>query len=322
VVCSQVGQALRQGLVPPCEDFMPQLGRRFAEAVADIVPGECRVLEDNRIVEPTLHDALARRSSPAAAFMRPLYDSGQDFRRLVQENVLLGIRHESFVRQTLQPVHDNNWSELVQIARDVLEERLSPSSGQEQLQQQRSVWSERVEQQHEPLQEDYDEVQEKRKQNFPQLICGQTAVDSFCRAVNNAKQSIATACNISLSEASSGGLDGSLPLVRLTYNGRLDQRRQAYSNTQSASTTAYQDALDTWTQRLRQAVDAFENDNRLPLQEFVEQAPKLASKSIAFEFPDDEIKFTVIESLKKRLIKLYDDVDLLDGIRINFRNNL
>ena len=76
VVCSQIDQQLRQGLVPPCKDFMPQLGKRFAEAVADVVPGDCRVLEDSRIIEPTLHDALARRSSPAAAFMRPLYNSG------------------------------------------------------------------------------------------------------------------------------------------------------------------------------------------------------------------------------------------------------
>ena len=90
-ICSLHDQQLRQGQVPPCQDNMPQLGPQFAEAMADILPGECRTLEDNRIVLAGLNEALNRRSAPAAYYLSPLNgvgqnESGNDFKRLVHEN--------------------------------------------------------------------------------------------------------------------------------------------------------------------------------------------------------------------------------------------
>lgn len=84
-----------------CVPQRPNLGMRFAEAIADILPGDCRVLEDNVISSPAFHDALQRRGAPAAYFNRSLFNSDQDFTRLLHENSLRGILHTTKARQQL-----------------------------------------------------------------------------------------------------------------------------------------------------------------------------------------------------------------------------
>lgn len=76
-----------------CAPNRPALGVRFNEAIADIIPGDCRVLSDDIIVTPDFQDALNRRAQPAAFYLVPLHNAGENFKRLALENVLLGIRH-------------------------------------------------------------------------------------------------------------------------------------------------------------------------------------------------------------------------------------
>lgn len=85
-----------------CVANRPELGIRFAEAIADIIPGDCRVLSDDVIRTPDFQDALNRRNTPAAFYLVPLHEAGEDFKRLVLENALLGIGHLKQAQARLQ----------------------------------------------------------------------------------------------------------------------------------------------------------------------------------------------------------------------------
>ncbi len=54
------------------------------------------------------------------------------------------------------------------------------------------------------------------------------------------------------------------------------------------------------------------------LADFVDAAPKLASESRAFATPTDEIKFAVMEGLKKELLKRSKNANTMDGVRLDF----
>lgn len=84
-----------------CQPNRPNLGVRFAEATADILPGDCRVLEDNVITTPPFQDAFNRRGALADFSIRPLVNSDNDFKRLIHENALRGIAHTERARQQL-----------------------------------------------------------------------------------------------------------------------------------------------------------------------------------------------------------------------------
>lgn len=93
-VCSQYNGAL-------CQENRPRLGVRFAEAVADILPGDCRIVEDDIIASPPFQDAFNRRGALADFSVRPLVNSGNDFKQLIHENTLRGIGHTERARQQL-----------------------------------------------------------------------------------------------------------------------------------------------------------------------------------------------------------------------------
>lgn len=84
-----------------CIPQRPNLGVRFAEAIADILPGDCRVLEDDVIQTPAYYDALQRRGASAAYFNRSLETSDKDFTRLLHENSLRGTLHTTLARHQL-----------------------------------------------------------------------------------------------------------------------------------------------------------------------------------------------------------------------------
>lgn len=59
--------------------------------------------------------------------------------------------------------------------------------------------------------------------------------------------------------------------------------------------------------------------SKMPLSAFLNNIKIYPKKRINIEC-DDRIKFDVMRSLKKRLVKIYNDVSLLDGVRINFKD--
>lgn len=133
-----------------CVPNKPQLGARFTEAIADIIPGDCRVLEDDIISTPEFQDALNRRSEPSAVYLQPLLEAGNDFRRLVLENSLLGIQHLARAKTRLQSL-----SEQADIAAALQD-----------------------------LERDYNDVQKQRREKFDPVAeeAIQKAIDSIQRA--------------------------------------------------------------------------------------------------------------------------------------------
>ncbi|MBI4021860.1 MAG: DUF11 domain-containing protein, partial [Candidatus Andersenbacteria bacterium] len=273
IVCSQHDKELRQGLVPPCQDTLPQLGDRFAEAVADIIPGDCRVLEDDRIVEPALHDALSRRSKPAAPYLRPLYESGQDFRTLVHANGLQGIKHESTVRQTMQAIHHATWIELLKIAYSRLDGRLSSGEASSQMNSLLLQTLASVRNAQPQLTENYSRTQDERRKNFPRIVCGSSVVSGgSCKAVRNARASIAAACEGVSGERGDGNLGAAILNVHTFYENRLQQRENEYDTTQQTAAAAYADELQKWIGRLSGAFGALDANDPKALQTAVFEA--------------------------------------------------
>lgn len=240
----------------------PELGVRFAEAIADILPGECRVIEDDIIVQPEFHDALNRRADPAAAYLFPLYRSGQDFRGFVVENEIMGNQHQQVVVATLREVADKNWQEhytlLTNLANE--EEGVTPANVLNKFEDLSETWIERVEDSHEKLLQDYKQLQNKRKdsQFFTPGACGAGRFARIaCQAIENAKQSIVSACG---PPPLDGGLSGLLPGVYQAYDQSLNTRLDTYPETQRQGIRDYRDQIAAWRIEL-QAINSTAGDD-------------------------------------------------------------
>ncbi|MBI1834164.1 MAG: hypothetical protein HYR90_05065 [Candidatus Andersenbacteria bacterium] len=181
-----------------CAEKKPTLGSRFNEAVASIEPGECRVNSDDIIVTPEYHDALGRKSRPAAYFMFPLYESGQDFKKLVVENEIDGIKNIIAVRRKLLPI----WLACVN------KKQTQADCNQTLTEAQKN------------LLKDYEAIQDRRKDRFSPIAK---------QAVNNANESIRRSCGVDSENNLQGPIDG----VQKVYESTLDAREQAYTPTQA-----------------------------------------------------------------------------------------
>lgn len=257
-----------------CRPNDPDLGVRFAEAIADIIPGDCRVLSDDIISTPSFQDALNRQSQPAAPYLFPLYDAGQDYVRLVEENSLLGMEHLDIVRDTLRLVHSKNWQKHLAIATTVLD--LAPplptdstkraailaqwadlaASAKRDFDAALPIWKKRVADQQSALLADYKTTQQRRLPKF-------TPVANL--AVSKAKQSIALSCGIT----SDGGLSQLLPPIQFQYEQALRNRELAYPATQTEGLAQYGRLLDGWRPKLFAALDVFATGNNQPLKDYV-----------------------------------------------------
>lgn len=242
-----------------------QLGPRFAEAIADIQPGECRVLEDSIVQEPAFHDAFNRQSADAAPFMVPLFNSGRDFSKLVHENELLGIGNRLKAKDTMKKIQRTFAEKVRNGVSGVLSGHIQTGTVRSQIdqwvQQAKTDWTNA-----QPgLRAAYAQLQTQRKDKFTPIATV---------AVNNAKQSITQAC---VSNTSDGGLAGLLPAVKQAYETALNERLQAYDTTQSnflAFAGVSQIYLpSTWKTELLAALDAFDQGNRKPLEEFLRNRP-------------------------------------------------
>lgn len=213
-----------------CTPNHPNLGVRFNEAIADIIPGECRVLEDSIIADPAYHDALNRRARPAARFMLPLYESGRDFSRLIHENELLGITQLITVKQKLREAHHRNWQEQVALINEIATGRLAPADALAAYDRGMPTWLAGITALHADFTRTYTDIQTTRTAKFDPVAT---------QAIANAITSISIACR----DPSDGGLGGLLPGVKAEYDASLGRRQAAYATTHSDSLAAYQGLL-------------------------------------------------------------------------------
>lgn len=241
------------------------LGPRFAEAIADIQPGECRVLEDSIVQDPPFQDALGRQGENAAPFMVPLFNSGRDFQKLVHENEMLGMENKLKAKDVLRKINRKYMEKVRDAVIAVLDNQASTGSVRNQidpwLQQARA---EMIAQQP-ALRAAYAQLQQARKQKFDQVAT---------QAIANAKQSISTACVVNTTD---GGLTALLPPVKQAYENQLALHLQAYDTTQSNFVGGVGAAAyflpPAWKAELLAALDAFDQGNRKPLEDFLRNRP-------------------------------------------------
>ena len=225
----------------------PDLGPRFNTAIADIIPGECRVLADDIVAHPAFHDAFLRfgnaysglaEADPAnpytpglssGKFLEPLFQSGQDFAQALHENSLLNIRHRIAVQDRLRPLHQQNWRELTTFITNLAEGRATLG----QLAGSIDTWVTRLTQAQPELRGDYEAKQTVKRGKFAPIAA---------EAVTRARTVIGRACR---GPGSDGGLAALLEPVGVAYQTLLDDRQAAHVGTQISARTAYQAELDT-----------------------------------------------------------------------------
>ncbi len=259
-----------------CTPNQPQLGVRFAEAVASLLPGECSVIEDAILAEPDFHDGLNRRADVAALFMRPLYDSGQDFSRLVLENKLLGIKNMLHAQNVLRAIHTKHWQKRIIPLENVLRGALTTDAIRSQINQWHLDWVEETREAQKDLQKRYQTLQAEREKKF---------VPVADQAIVNATTSLERACGAPpLPPREDGGLRPLLyegpTSVQSYYSQNLQQRVTVYQAVQDLFVDPNnplfpeENRATTWQTELRAALDAFDAGQRQPLERFVASIPQ------------------------------------------------
>lgn len=281
------GLGVRFGGAQPATEPLT-LGKRFREAVADIIPGECRVAgkpasdgsklaNDDIIADPAYQDALNRMYDPAAFYLEPLYQSGQDFKRLNHENYMLGITFSKQAHETLQAIHTNYWNNQTVVLKRVLQGTTSTNAVRNQINGWRDGWIRETQQVQQQLAIRYGQMQQQRKAKFDPVAQ---------KAVTNAQVSIGRSCNTS----TDGGLSGLLPPVKTAYEASLDQRLRTFSETQSLfvspDSVVFPQPIraGTWMSELRSALDAFDAGNIKPLQTYVADIPRKDTEGFGTAF--------------------------------------
>ncbi|MBI3256059.1 MAG: hypothetical protein HYZ63_03755 [Candidatus Andersenbacteria bacterium] len=241
----------------------PILGVRFYEAVADIVPGDCRVAADDIIETPEYHDALNRLYDPAAFYIQPLYESGLDFKQLVHEDNLLGITFTIQAQQKLQNAHLAMWREQVNIIKKVDNGDISGSKAREQLGSQLSRWQDQLTSTQQQLSGQYAQMQAKRRGKFDPVAQ---------RAVENARTSMQRACNTN----SDGGLAPLLPQARQAYVQALNNRSGEFARMQRQF-ASLAPVTSLWQEQLFPALVAADQGNKQPLKNYLAQEGKYSN---------------------------------------------
>ncbi|MEX2054838.1 MAG: hypothetical protein WD972_01525 [Candidatus Andersenbacteria bacterium] len=248
-----------------CVAQEPRLGKRFAEAIADIIPGECRVVEDNIIATPEFHDALNRQGKPAAPFMLPLYNSGQDFVRLVHENVLLGIPNSFHARDVLRRLNLKHTEKQKGPIQKVLNGQLASTEVRTKIQPWMQEWRDETITAQRDLKQRYIQLQVQRQPKIDPLLP---------KAITNARTSIEQSCG----QPDDGGLSSRLPAVKTAYQRNLVSRAQAYDQTQQnfvqLTGPLANFNLAQWQVDLASALDAFDQGNPTLLKKYLDTLPE------------------------------------------------
>ncbi len=243
-----------------------KLGKRFLEAIAVILPGECSVLADDVVSDPSFQDAFLREDDPAAPYMKPLWQSGRNFSTLVHENELLGIKNKIAAKEKLREIYYDHAQSVIDTLGAVLDGNKDTDAARQELTQAYSNWQQQTESAQKELANNYAEMQTDRKEKF----------DPVARAaIANAKESIGIACP---GEANDGGLEASLVAVKQAYEENLDNRTTTYTQTQlSFLTFTGEDNTsgpDEWQNLANQALDQFDNDDKEPLNNLIILMPE------------------------------------------------
>lgn len=259
-----------------CTPNQPQLGVRFAETVASLLPGECSVVEDAILAEPDFQDGLNRRADVAAFFMRPLYDSGQDFSRLVLENEMLGIKNMLHAKEILRAIYTKHWHQRIEPLENVLRGGLTTNAIRARINQWHLDWVAETRQAQQDLTARYTTMQTIREKKIDPVAN---------QAIIHAKNSLERACGVAPPPPRDDG--GLRPLlfegpqsVKQHYIQTLDQRRVAYNATQQLfvdpNNPIFPEAnrATTWQNELRVALDAFDAGKPQPLERFIARIPQ------------------------------------------------
>ena len=295
-VCSAFGQQLREGLfdpykkdqygsplpLPKCKDNKPQLGPRFAEAIADIKPGECRTVEDNRIELPEFNAALNRRSTASSFILGPIQgieaqQSGNDYKYMIQDNLLLGVDHLNTVRDVLLPEHLEGMNKVAGVIKDLIKGNFQqppppapPISiadlAKAKLAGIKTEVLNKVTNEMPTILANYQTMQVTRHDNFDNYVCGGAPVSSSsCKLLSNIKTATKSVCdqynpdcdadNPLLAECPytgkaepKEGWDGwfrpKLENIETDYYQLLTDREATYPSVQSDSIASYTQLLD------------------------------------------------------------------------------
>ncbi len=239
----------------------PALGDRFTEAVADIIPGECRVLADNIIKEPDFQDALNRRRADAAEYLLPLHQSTWDFRQLITANEILGNEFTTAARTTLSAIHTRHWAQQSKVVSSTLEGKQNTQLIRQQIDAWDRAWTQETVKAQQELTQRYTAMQAKRKAKFDPV---QTL------AITHAQESISRACG----QASDGGLGTLLPAVKTAYETNLQRQVETFMQTQQkfVSDDVFANSRQ-WQQDLRAALDRFDQGDPKLLQNYLANIP-------------------------------------------------
>lgn len=238
----------------------PKLGVRWKEAMADILPGECRAIPDDIILHPKFQDALDRRADPVNFFMMPIFNSEKDFKELVHVNDNQGQTHLILVKDRTLPLHRKYWLLHRDIIMAALEGKISGSTALSQLNALLDQWRAELNGVMVELQTKYTEMQLKRKENYPRILCEQDLASyscTTCKAEDNVKSAIARACGID----ADAGFCAHIDRIKLIYEQNLASRLAVYPATQSQFLTL-QPVVNLWNGELAAALAALDGGDK------------------------------------------------------------
>ena len=200
--------------------------RRFDPPIPDIIPGDCRVAADDVVASPALQDALARRGRASAWYLRPLYDAGQDLKRLTEANYLADRPHYDELTERLQTLYRDYLTELANVLEPALTKPEDTPRINVELQRLQRRWEGRWRDIDDDVREALDAWQEERLDAFALYLCDQEDLDpENCSAVRRAIQSVSRACLSPPANTADrdGGLTEALPDLADKYR-RLTEK--------------------------------------------------------------------------------------------------
>lgn len=305
-----------------CQEKRPQLGKRFNEAVSVIEPGECRVAEDAIVSDPRYHDAFLRQTLPAAAFMRPLFNSGQDFKQLVHQAILDSIKHSIRVRRELFPIWQQAWQQHADIINQVLQGDLSGADATSRLQNLLTSLAGQIEQRQAGLEQDYRTIRDQRLDRYDpvkdkavantaesiQLACG--ALNGEDQALKAVLENLKETIYIPLLESfviryteSTAPQFAALALVRQLFESTLFPALAAYDNGNRALLQSYNTStmLSLFDETFRTTYIAHADQDEAQLESF-----RLGQWEIALDTP----KTTATQcEFQRKVVERIQDVE-------------
>lgn len=260
-----------------CQDFLPSLGIRFREAYPDVVPGECRVLEDDRLALPELHDALLRDGDPAAPLLRSMYQSSQDFKRsIVQANGIDGVKFFKEGRRRLLDIHNAAWGEQAAVLLTALEGGGgNTQSAEAELDGILATYRQEVQAELRTQIREYSDLQEGRKKRYEPLVEP---------AVERAKSLIQAACSLP-EPTDDAGLEAALEgPVKTTYERMLEVRLEEFQSL-PGKLASLSVVAEVWSQGAKPALAAFyRTGDEQPLRDYLQTHQARSARTFEEQF--------------------------------------